>query len=55
MQVMPRSCVASLGTGHTVPEVPNWLIYLWQAPIAGALFKREDEVVRVLMEAAAER
>ena len=30
---------------------PNKLNDLRQAPIAGAVFKREDEVVRVLVEA----
>ncbi len=33
---------------------PNRLNDLGQAPIAGAVFKREDEVVRVLMEAGAD-
>src|SRR5258708_29371134 len=32
----------------------NRLNDLGQAPIAGAVFKREDEVVRVLMEAGAD-
>ena len=34
------------------PNRPN---DLGKAPIAGAVFKREDEVVRVLMKAGAER
>jgi ankyrin repeat protein len=33
---------------------PNRLNDLGQAPIAGAVFKREDQVVRVLMEAGAD-
>jgi uncharacterized protein len=33
---------------------PNRLNDRGQAPIAGAIFKREDEVVRVLMEAGAD-
>jgi len=33
---------------------PNRLNDLGQAPIAGAVFKREDEVVRVLVEAGAD-
>jgi ankyrin repeat protein len=33
---------------------PNRLNDRGQAPIAGAVFKREDEVVRVLMEAGAD-
>ena len=33
---------------------PNRLNDLGQAPIAGAVFKREDEVVRVLMEMGAD-
>jgi hypothetical protein len=31
------------------------LNYIGQAPIAGAIFEHEDEVVQVLMEAGAER
>ena len=38
---MPSSCVAPFSVG------PN---DQGQAPIAGAVFKREDEAVRVLME-----
>lgn len=33
---------------------PNRLNDLGQAPIAGAVFKREDEVVRLLIEAGAD-
>lgn len=33
---------------------PNRLNDLGQSPVAGAVFKREDEVVRVLMEAGAD-
>ena len=33
---------------------PNRLNDLGQAPVAGAVFKREDGVVRVLMEAGAD-
>ena len=45
-----RTCARPVQRGAD----PNRLNDLGQAPIAGAVFKREDEVVRVLMEAGAD-